>query len=148
MRELYLRENDVPSAGVTLANLLHDRALLESAMLELDAGAAAFGDESHLDISRSLPIGGLPRQRNQMRRLKRGDTADFEFGSVGEALEESPADAPFNDDVLRAFAAERETFASGHHLPISSVNTRNATSGGRATLMALRIVIDSPPGSA
>ena len=82
-----------------------------------------------------------------MRRLKLGNAADFEFGAVGKSLEEPAADAAFDKNVLGSFAAEENPSFNGHHLPISSVKTRNTTSGERSTRIAFRIVIGFPPRS-
>ena len=49
-------------------------------------------------------------RRDDVRRLKDGNAADFEFGAVDKALEEPAADAAFDKNVLGLVAAERESF--------------------------------------
>lgn len=75
-------------------------------MFELNARAATLGDESNFDIRRAFPIRRFPRQPDNVGRLERSHSADFEFCTVGESLEKSSTLAPFDDDVMRTFAAE------------------------------------------
>ena len=86
------RQHNIPAVAVALALLLHDRARFPSAMLDFHASARAVGGEFHLDLGRRFPLGSLPGERDEVRRAKSGDTADFELGTIGEALEESAAD--------------------------------------------------------
>ena len=79
-------------------------------MLDFDASAIAVRREFDFDFGLRLPFGSFPGERDDVRRLKSGNAADFEFGAVGKSLEESAADAAFDKNVLGLFTAEREPF--------------------------------------
>src|SRR5207245_2553681 len=90
---LVVLHDAVPAVVVTLAGFAELLGLFPSAMLQLDAGAGAVGDEADFDLRGDVPTGRAPGEREQGRRLIRCDPSDFVFRAVGSAFVKAPADA-------------------------------------------------------
>src|SRR5689334_2480605 len=107
-----MAEHHHPSAVVVLARLDGLRILLPSAVLEIDSRALALRGEPHLYIGGHLPAWRAPGERDQRRRIVRGDAPDVVFGAVGAAFVEAAAELKLKarNAVLAAEAA-RPPFA-------------------------------------
>src|SRR5713226_5569689 len=102
---LIVSEYPVPSRIVVLLSVAGLRALLPSAVLQLDAGSAGLGDETNFNLGSNLPAGCAPGESHQRWRLVRSHPSDLVLGAVGAPFEEASTDFP-SKEQLAVLAAE------------------------------------------
>jgi hypothetical protein len=76
-------------------------------MFEVDARLGALGREANLDFGPVRVGADAPVEREPVRRIPRGDDAPVVLGSVGMALEQTPAFLCLEDRGLDLLAADR-----------------------------------------
>src|SRR5580693_2427363 len=100
-------QHRAPAGVVAVAGLASLGALLPSAMLELDTGAAGLGPETNFNLrdSVSVPTWCAPGESDNRRRLIGCHASDFVLGPIAAPLVKAPSHFPFQEH-LAVLAAE------------------------------------------